>query len=215
MQNFFLNLLLCLALLLVISKQAQADNTYVYKESDGTVWFSNVEPEAQDSSRYQLIEVKGRRTATKSCRGMNNSRLAERARNYKKEITQYASQYDIDSKLILAVIRNESCFDRSAVSSAGAQGLMQLMPATARWLGVTDSFSPDQNIRGGTKYLSDLVKRYDNNIKMALAAYNAGPGAVAKYGGVPPYAETQKYIEKVMKSYQDYLRDDRIADADE
>ncbi len=215
MQNFFLNLLLCLALLLVISKQAQADKTYVYKESDGTVWFSNVEPEAQDSSRYQLIEVKGRRTATKSCRGMNNSRLAERARNYKKEITQYASQYDIDSKLILAVIRNESCFDRSAVSSAGAQGLMQLMPATARWLGVTDSFSPDQNIRGGTKYLSDLVKRYDNNIKMALAAYNAGPGAVAKYGGVPPYAETQKYIEKVMKSYQDYLRDDRIADADE
>jgi len=214
-QNFFLNLLLCLALLLVISKQAQADKTYVYKESDGTVWFSNVEPEAQDSSRYQLIEVKGRRTATKSCRGMNNSRLAERARNYKKEITQYASQYDIDSKLILAVIRNESCFDRSAVSSAGAQGLMQLMPATARWLGVTDSFSPDQNIRGGTKYLSDLVKRYDNNIKMALAAYNAGPGAVAKYGGVPPYAETQKYIEKVMKSYQDYLRDDRIADADE
>ena len=114
---------------------------------------------------------------------MNNSRLAERARNYKKEITQYASQYDIDSKLILAVIRNESCFDRSAVSPAGAQGLMQLMPATARWLGVTDSFSPDQNIRGGTKYLSDLVKRYDNNIKMALAAYNAGPGAVAKYGG--------------------------------
>jgi len=214
-QNFFLNLLLCLALLLVISKQAQADKTYVYKESDGTVWFSNVEPEAQDSSRYQLIEVKGRRTATKSCRGMNNSRLAERARNYKKEITQYASQYDIDSKLILAVIRNESCFDRSAVSPAGAQGLMQLMPATARWLGVTDSFSPDQNIRGGTKYLSDLVKRYDNNIKMALAAYNAGPGAVAKYGGVPPYAETQKYIEKVMKSYQDYLRDDRIADADE
>ena len=215
MQNFFLNLLLCLALLLVISKQAQADKTYVYKESDGTVWFSNVEPEAQDSSRYQLIEVKGRRTATKSCRGMNNSRLAERARNYIKEIILYASQYDIDSKLILAVIRNESCFDRSAVSSAGAQGLMQLMPATARWLGVTDSFSPDQNIRGGTKYLSDLVKRYDNNIKMALAAYNAGPGAVAKYGGVPPYAETQKYIEKVMKSYQDYLRDDRIADADE
>ena len=215
MQNFFLNLLLCLALLLVISKQAQADKTYVYKESDGTVWFSNVEPEAQDSSRYQLIEVKGRRTATNSCRGMNNSRLAERARNYIKEIILYASQYDIDSKLILAVIRNESCFDRSAVSSAGAQGLMQLMPATARWLGVTDSFSPDQNIRGGTKYLSDLVKRYDNNIKMALAAYNAGPGAVAKYGGVPPYAETQKYIEKVMKSYQDYLRDDRIADADE
>ena len=207
MQKFFLNLILCLAPLLVISKQAQADNTYVYKESDGTVWFSNVEPEAQDSSRYKLIEVKGRGTATKSCRGMNNSRLAERARNYKKEITQYASQYGIDSKLILAVIRNESCFDRSAVSSAGAQGLMQLMPATARWLGVTDSFSPDQNIRGGTKYLSDLVKRYDNNIKMALAAYNAGPGAVAKYGGVPPYAETQKYIEKVMKSYQDYLRD--------
>jgi len=192
-----------------------AEKTYVYKENDGTVWYTNVTPSSQDSTRYKLIEVKGRQTATKSCRGMTEEKLAIRAADYQKDIKEISSEFSVDPKLVKAVIRNESCFDRSAVSSAGAQGLMQLMPATARWLGVTDSFSPDQNIRGGTKYLSDLVKRYDNNIKMALAAYNAGPGAVAKYGGVPPYAETQKYIEKVMKSYQDYLRDDRIADADE
>ena len=83
---------------------------------------------------------------------------------------------------------------------------MQLMPATAISLGVTNSFSPQQNIRGGTQYLAELIRRYDNNITMALAAYNAGPGAVAKYDGVPPYPETQKYIEKVMKSYRTYLR---------
>lgn len=210
-----LHILLCLAPLLILSKQVQAEKTYVYKESDGTVWFTNVKPAAQDSSRYKLIEVKGRQTATRSCRGMNDSKLAERARNYHQEITRYSSEYSIDFRLIMAVIRNESCFDKSAVSSAGAQGLMQLMPATARSLGVTDSFNPGQNIRGGTKYLSGLVKRYDNNIKMALAAYNAGPGAVAKYDGVPPYPETQNYIEKVIKSYQRYLRDNLVADASE
>ena len=137
---------------------------------------------------------------------MNERRLNERAANYQQDIAKYAGEFQIDEKLVLAVIRNESCFDKAAVSSAGAEGLMQLMPATAISLGVTNSFSPQQNIRGGTQYLAELIRRYDNNITMALAAYNAGPGAVAKYDGVPPYPETQKYIEKVMKSYRTYLR---------
>jgi len=200
-----LALLLCLATFALTSGQLRADKTYVYKESDGTVWFTNVKPSSQDSSRYKLIEVKGRAPATKSCRGMNEHKLGERAANYQQDIAKYAGEFGIDEKLVMAVIRNESCFDKAAVSSAGAEGLMQLMPATATSLGVIDSFSPQENIRGGTQYLAELIRRYDNNLGVALAAYNAGPGAVAKYDGVPPYKETQKYIEKVMKSYRNYI----------
>lgn len=210
----FLMLIMLLAAFAFASERLQAEKTYVYKETDGTVWLTNVKPSAQDSTRYKLIEVKGRQTATKSCKGMNESKLGVRAANYKQDISKYASEFRMDAKLVMAVIRNESCFDKSAVSSAGAEGLMQLMPATAKSLGVIDSFSPQQNIRGGTQYLSELIKRYDNNLALALAAYNAGPGAVAKYNGVPPYPETQKYVEKVMKSYRSYLRDYLVADAD-
>lgn len=211
MQNQIITLS-CLALLVSFSHQLLAQKTYVYKESDGTVWFTNVKPTAQDSSRYKLIEIKGRETATKSCHGMNDSKLAARARNYEKAITELSKEFRVDSKLIMAVIRNESCFDRSAVSSAGAEGLMQLMPATAKSLGVSDSFNPQENIRGGTQYLSELIKKYHNNLSLALAAYNAGPGAVAKYDGVPPYPETKKYIKRVMKSYRSYLQDYLVAE---
>ncbi len=207
--------LLCLAALVFFSQQSQAEKTYIYKEADGTVWFSNVKPSAQDSTRYKLIQVKGRQTATRSCLGMNDSKLAARARLYQDDIAKYSNEFRVDSKLIMAVIRNESCFDKAAVSSAGAEGLMQLMPATAESLGVKNSFSSRQNIRGGTQYLSELIKKYQNNITLALAAYNAGPGAVAKYDGVPPYPETEKYIERVMKSYRDYLREYLVADAGE
>lgn len=191
----------------VLSNSAMAEKTYVYKENDGTVWYTNVTPSSQDSTRYKLIEVKGRQTATKSCRGMTEEKLAIRAADYQKDIKEISSEFSVDPKLVKAVIRNESCFDRTATSSAGAEGLMQLMPATARSLGVEDSFQPQQNIRGGVEYLSELVTRYHNNLTLALAAYNAGPGAVAKYDGVPPYPETQKYIKRVMKSYRGYIQD--------
>ena len=191
----------------VLSNSAMAEKTYVYKENDGTVWYTNVTPSSQDSTRYKLIEVKGRQTATKSCRGMTEEKLAVRAADYQKDIKEISSEFSVDPKLVKAVIRNESCFDRTATSSAGAEGLMQLMPATARSLGVEDSFQPQQNIRGGVEYLSELVTRYHNNLTLALAAYNAGPGAVAKYDGVPPYPETQKYIKRVMKSYRGYIQD--------
>ena len=115
-----------------------------------------------------------------------------------------ALEFQIDAKLVKAVVRNESCFDKMARSRAGAQGLMQLMPATAEELGVIDPFDSVQNIRGGTKYLSSLMKKYNNNLTLALAAYNAGPGSVAKYDGVPPFPETQRYIERVMKTYREY-----------
>ena len=183
-----------------------ADRTFVYEESDGTLWYTNVTPTSQDLTQFTLIEVRGRGPATASCRGMNSKKLEHRAVSYNSTIERMAQEFQIDAKLVKAVVRNESCFDKMALSRAGAQGLMQLMPATAEELGVIDPFDPVQNIRGGTKYLSDLMKKYSNNLALALSAYNAGPGSVAKYDGVPPFPETQRYIERVMKTYRKYLR---------
>lgn len=115
------------------------------------------------------------------------------------EIFQEASnEYNVPIELLKAVGKAESNFNAKAVSRAGAQGVMQLMPATARELGVTDSFDAEQNIMGGAKYLSRMLKKYDNNASLALAAYNAGSGNVAKYDGIPPFKETQNYVKKVL-----------------
>lgn len=111
---------------------------------------------------------------------------------------QAAEKYNVPEELLKAVGKAESDFNSDAVSRCGAQGVMQLMPATAKELGVTDSFDAEQNIMGGAKYISGLLKKYDGNTKLALAAYNAGSGNVAKYGGIPPFTETQNYVKKVM-----------------
>jgi hypothetical protein len=116
----------------------------------------------------------------------------------KAALRDAADKHSIDYELLQALIATESGFDAQAVSPKGAMGLMQLMPATARELGVADPFHPDDNIRGGVSYLASLMARYDQNVELALAAYNAGPGAVQRYGGIPPYAETQAYVRKVM-----------------
>jgi soluble lytic murein transglycosylase-like protein len=113
-------------------------------------------------------------------------------------IRQHASLRGIRADLVRAVIQVESAFNPSAVSPKGAMGLMQLMPATAKEFGVIDPFNPAENIRGGVSYLRQLLDRYDDNEQLALAAYNAGPGAVGKYGNqVPPYKETQNYVKKI------------------
>lgn len=113
-------------------------------------------------------------------------------------IQKAAEHYGIDEKLVRSVVKAESNFDADVVSHAGAQGLMQLMPATAEGLGVSNPFDPEQNLMGGTKYLKQMLDRYDGDQKLALAAYNAGPGNVDKYGGVPPFRETQNYITKIL-----------------
>lgn len=119
-------------------------------------------------------------------------------------VAEAAERYGVDPALIAGVIEAESGFDPNAVSPAGATGLMQLMDATARGLGVTDRLDPRQNVLGGTKLLGQLLARYGGDVRLALAAYNAGPGAVDRYGGIPPYAETQRYVPRVLAAAAKY-----------
>lgn len=123
---------------------------------------------------------------------------------YDCHIKDVSERYGLDECLVKALIEAESRFDNVAVSSKGAMGLMQLMPGTARDMGVLNPFDPRENIEGGVRYLKYLLKKFDNDVTLALAAYNAGPEVVKRYGGVPPYEETRAYLERVMKSYSYY-----------
>jgi len=116
-------------------------------------------------------------------------------------ISKYSDKNGLDEDFVKAVINQESGFNPNATSHCGAMGLMQLMPSTAQGLGVTNAYDAEQNIEGGTKYLKGLMDRFNNDKSLALAAYNAGPNAVKKYGGIPPYTETQNYVKSVLSKY--------------
>lgn len=135
---------------------------------------------------------------------MPSDRSPERLTRYDAHIRSAATLYQIPEELIRAVMQVESNFDPRAISPAGAQGLMQLMPFTAERMLVTDIMDPRQNIMGGTRYLRILANMFNGDIHLTVAAYNAGEGAVIRYGGIPPYQETQHYVVKVLENYERY-----------
>jgi soluble lytic murein transglycosylase-like protein len=182
--------------------RADKGDIFMYKEFGGARLYTD-----QKKSRpgYRYIGQYGRPPAFASC-APNAKALNARADSYADLIAKHAATYHVPPALVKAVMHVESCFDRRAVSSVGARGLMQLMPDTAALLGVRDSFDAAQNIEGGARYLSMMREKFPNDWKLVLAAYNAGPNAVDKYGGtIPPYPETQNYVKRVMGLYQKAL----------
>ncbi len=149
----------------------------------------------------ELVATYGRPTARARCGERARQALATGGGEFADLIRTAATRKGLDPALVQSVIHVESCFDPQAVSRVGAHGLMQLMPATAADLGVTDRFDPAQNINGGTRYLAAMLERFEGNLDLALAAYNAGPGAVERHGGVPPFRETQTYIQRIRSQY--------------
>lgn len=139
---------------------------------------------------------------SKVTKGSTYKNLFEGANQYASIIKKASATYDVPEKLIVSVMKQESNFNPSVQSTAGATGLMQLMPGTAKYLGVKNSLDPEQNIMGGTKYLRMMLDKFDNDTSLALAAYNAGPGNVQKYNGIPPFKETSNYVKNVLQNAQ-------------
>lgn len=135
-------------------------------------------------------------------KSISEPKPASKNERIRSAVSQASQAHNVDPHLVYAVIKQESGFQECARSHCGAEGLMQLMPETARNLGVTNSYDIEQNIDGGVRYLRQMLDQFGGNPKLALAAYNAGPGAVQKYGGIPPYDETQNYVKSIMAHYQ-------------
>lgn len=195
------------AVLTLASALASAD-LYMYKDPDGGILITD---RTQQGKGYKLLKTVRSSvppvTASSipwSGGGLKDSKTirANRAR-YEPLIAKVASHEKLDSRLLHAVIRVESAYNPGALSPAGAQGLMQLMPGTAERYGVIDVWDPEANLKGGARYLKDLLTLFDNDLELALAAYNAGEERVKQYGyQIPPYPETQQYVRKVMNHYR-------------
>lgn len=184
------------ALLVQLPSAAGAGSAiYTYTDKDGVTHFTNVPRGDQRYTRVRPADRMPRKTYR-----------APKRYDYDPIIRSMAGEFGVPPALVKAVVAAESAFNPKAVSHAGAQGLMQLMPKTAAMLGVSDAMAPEQNVRGGVAYLRSMIDRY-GDLSRALAAYNAGPGAVDRFGGIPPYRETKDYVARVLSYYRHYHGD--------
>ncbi|AOU99516.1 hypothetical protein BI364_03710 [Acidihalobacter yilgarnensis] len=183
-----------------LTHTARADGyIYIYKQPNGAYLFTD---KNVNKHNYTLLKRMGRPTATASCLGITRSILKKRARAYALTVERIAASNRLDPLLMRAIITVESCYDAHATSSVGARGLMQLMPTTGAHMGIHDLYDPINNLEAGMRYFKSLMRRFSNNVRLSLAAYNAGPTAVLKYDGVPPYPETQNYVSRVLAHYR-------------
>ena len=178
----------------------RSQNIYSYRSPNGTLTFSDQRPSS--GVKYDVMRFDCYACSPRSTVNWHTTQLF--TDRYNAEIEREARRFNVDPALVRAVIHAESAFNPQAISPKGAQGLMQLMPPTASDLGVTNAMDTSQNIYGGVKYLSWMLERFNGDTRLATAAYNAGPGAVQRYGGIPPFAETQAYTERVAILHQRY-----------
>lgn len=190
--------LVVLSCVLLISQLTYAD-IYKYTAPDGSVYYTD---KPKKGFNYKRV-TKSKKTKRSKSAQYSLRNIKKNKKKYSPLIAQVAAKYNLDVNLLHAVIRTESAYNESAESSAGAVGLMQLMPQTAKRYGVSNRKNPAQNVDGGARYLKDLLKMFNSNLYLALAGYNAGEGAVKKYhNSIPPYPETKAYVRKVLKRYK-------------
>lgn len=186
--------------LLLLPAQAHAD-IYTYTDVNGTEYFSNV----PDNKRYTLFMRTPKEKAAAPLAGKPPLNVSGNRTRFTPLVEEAASQNKLDAALLHALITTESGYNPRAVSHKGAMGLMQLMPGTASRYGVSDAFDPVQNVHAGARYLGDLLQLFNQDLNLALAAYNAGEKSVIKYGNrIPPYRETVAYVPKVLNNYRKF-----------
>lgn len=191
--------------LLIFSASVFAQNIYTYEHNDGSLVITDKKQNNSALKNLKVTYFPDSNIHSYTNWGSSNKTVAKKfSQNidiYSPIIKSLSQTHGVDERLVKAVIHTESGFNPFARSPVGAQGLMQLMPATARRFKVTDSYDPQQNIKGGVQYLAWLLKRFKGDRTLALAAYNAGEGNVDKYGGIPPFRETRDYVQRVMSRY--------------
>ena len=206
MKHFAVNSLAVWGLFLVLLSVPATGygDIYRYVDAYGVTHFTD----RPTNGQYRLFMKSKRSQPPKSAGKTGN--LTNLTKHYDSLVKQYASAYNLDEALVHAVIKVESNYNSNALSNKGAQGLMQLIPETASDMNVRDPFNPEDNIRGGSRYLRLMLDQFKGDTDLALAAYNAGPNAVLRHQGIPPYEETRNYVQKV-KKYLEYFRQNRTA----
>ena len=213
MRKSFIKTFVILALAGVWAGNACAQTSiYVYRDQNGVLNFTNIRSHDRDQT---LVEVRKYRSNNSAPRNTKvnyapNRKLPLRTMvpsgHVDDIVTRAAQSYQVDKALVHAIIHAESAFNARAVSAKGASGLMQLMPGTAQRFGVNNVFDPVQNVSGGVRYMRELLETFKFDMRLALAAYNAGENAVLRYGGIPPYPETEHYVSKVMQLHALYRK---------